>query len=72
MFTKDVGATATYRTLARGSGGGWARAYHVSQQDRAGRGDARRRDQGTSIASSAQASRPGSAQGRRRRAAPSK
>ena len=46
MFTKDAGATATYRTLARGSGGGWARAYRVvSQQDRAGQRDARRRDE---------------------------
>jgi hypothetical protein len=34
MFTQKHGATATYRTLARGLGSGWSRAYRV-QQDQA-------------------------------------
>jgi hypothetical protein len=31
MFSQDRGATASYRTIARGRGGGWARTYHVAQ-----------------------------------------
>ena len=36
MFTQDLDAAASYRTLARGSGCGWARTYQASQRDRAG------------------------------------
>ena len=32
MFTQDRGATASYRTIARGFGGGWARTYRRAQQ----------------------------------------
>jgi hypothetical protein len=35
MFTHKHGATATYRTLARGSGSRWVRAYQASQQKQA-------------------------------------
>lgn len=38
MFTQDLDSTARYRTLARGFGCGFARAYHASQRDRAGSG----------------------------------
>ena len=31
MFSQDRGATASYRTIARGHGGGWARTYRVAQ-----------------------------------------
>jgi hypothetical protein len=34
MFTQDRGATASYRTIARGFGGGWARTYRREQQQR--------------------------------------
>jgi hypothetical protein len=33
MFTADLGATKSYRTLARGSGSRWARTYRVSRHD---------------------------------------
>jgi hypothetical protein len=36
MFTQDLDSTARYRSLARGMGGGFARAYRASQRDRAG------------------------------------
>jgi hypothetical protein len=44
MFTHDRGATASYRTLARGFGCRWARTYRVLQQDDAGQRDPQRRD----------------------------
>jgi hypothetical protein len=31
MFNQDRGATRSYRTLARGRGGGWVRAYQAAQ-----------------------------------------
>ncbi len=37
MFTQDLSATKSYRTLARGSGSRWARMYRASalgQDDR--------------------------------------
>ncbi len=37
MFSKNLGATASYRTLARGSGCRWARTYRGSQQDHVAR-----------------------------------
>jgi hypothetical protein len=48
MFTQDLGATKRYRTLARGSGRGWARTYRVSQQDHAGHRNPQDRDPGRS------------------------
>jgi hypothetical protein len=36
MFIQDLDSTASYRTLARGHGSGFARAYRASQRDRAG------------------------------------
>jgi hypothetical protein len=48
MFTQDLGATASYRTLARGCGCGWARSYRVLQQDHAGHRDPQRPDLGMS------------------------
>ncbi len=36
MFIQDLDSTASYRTLARGMGGGFTRAYRASQRDRAG------------------------------------
>jgi hypothetical protein len=36
MFTQDLDSTASYRTLARGFGCGFTRAYQASQRDRAG------------------------------------
>jgi hypothetical protein len=47
MFTKDLDSTAIYRTLARGSGCGWARTYQVSQQDLVGYRNPQRRDLGS-------------------------
>lgn len=44
MFTQDLDATASYRSLARGSGCGWARAYQVSQQHHAGDRNPQHRD----------------------------
>jgi hypothetical protein len=43
MFSQDRGATASYRTIARGYGGGWARTYRVAQlrQPEAGRASVR-------------------------------
>jgi hypothetical protein len=35
MFTHQHGATATYRTLARGSGSRWVQAYRATQQQQA-------------------------------------
>ena len=35
MFSQDRGATTSYRTIARGHGGGWARAYRVAQLSQA-------------------------------------
>jgi hypothetical protein len=35
MLTQDLDSTASYRTLARGFGCGFARAYAASQRDRA-------------------------------------
>ena len=32
MFSQDRGATATYRTLARGFGRSWAQTYKAAQQ----------------------------------------
>ncbi|MBV8956373.1 MAG: hypothetical protein JO153_00865 [Solirubrobacterales bacterium] len=32
MFNKDLSPTRSYRSLARGRGAGWARAYQRSQQ----------------------------------------
>jgi hypothetical protein len=46
MFTQDLDSTAMYRTLARGSGCGWARTYQVSQQDLVGCRNPQRRDLG--------------------------
>jgi hypothetical protein len=46
MLNQDRGATASYRTLARGHGGGLARAYRVAQRDHADHRDPRRRDLG--------------------------
>jgi hypothetical protein len=48
MFTQDLSATASYRTLARGSGCGWARTYRVLQQDHAGHRNPQDRDLGRS------------------------
>lgn len=44
MFTQDRSATASYRALARGSGGRWARTYRVLQEDHAARHNPQRRD----------------------------
>jgi hypothetical protein len=33
MFSQDAGATASYRTIARGHGGGWARTYRRTQAE---------------------------------------
>jgi hypothetical protein len=44
MFTQDLDATASYRSLARGSGCGWARAYQVSQQHHTGDRNPQHRD----------------------------
>jgi hypothetical protein len=33
MFSQDPGATASYRTIARGQGGGWARTYRRAQAE---------------------------------------
>jgi hypothetical protein len=38
MFTHDLDCTASYRTVARGFGCGFTRAYQASQRDRAGTG----------------------------------
>jgi hypothetical protein len=46
MFTQDLGATSSYRTVARGFGGGWARTYQVLKQDHDGQCDHQRRDLG--------------------------
>ena len=35
MFIQDLDSTASYRTLARGVGCGFSRAYQASQRDRA-------------------------------------
>jgi hypothetical protein len=34
MFTQNRGATACYRTLARGYGRSWAQTYKAAQQQR--------------------------------------
>jgi hypothetical protein len=44
MFTHNLDASATYRTLARGCGSGWARTYRVSQQGHAARRYGERRE----------------------------
>lgn len=37
MFTDDLTSTTRYRTLARGSGCGWAKTYNVLQREHARR-----------------------------------
>ncbi len=37
MFTEDLGATKSYRTLARGSGSRWVRTYGASLRDQGDR-----------------------------------
>ena len=49
MFTQDRSATASYRTLARGSGGRWARTYRILREDHAARRTAQRRNLGESL-----------------------
>ena len=44
MFIQDLDSTASYRTLARGHGSGFARAYQASQRARAGSGATGRSD----------------------------
>ena len=46
MFIQDLDSTASYRTLARGHGSGFARAYQASQRASAGSGAAGRSDLG--------------------------
>jgi hypothetical protein len=46
MFIQDLDSTASYRTLARGYGSGFARAYRASQRDRAGACGSARSDLG--------------------------
>jgi hypothetical protein len=48
MFTQDLGATKTYRTLARGFGSRWGRTYQVLQQDHAAHHNPQRPDLGSS------------------------
>jgi hypothetical protein len=49
MFSQDRGATASYRTIARGHGGGWARTYRVARlQQPEARGASRRQGLGDS------------------------
>ena len=47
MFTHDLDSTASYRTLARGFGSGFARAYRASQRDCAASSAPGRADLGT-------------------------
>jgi hypothetical protein len=46
MFIQDLDSTASYRTLARGFGCGFSRAYQASQRAHAGAGLAGRGDLG--------------------------
>ncbi len=46
MFVHDLDSTASYRTVARGFGCGFARAYQASQRDRAGSSALGRGDRG--------------------------
>jgi hypothetical protein len=47
MFARQHGATATYRTLARGFGSGWVRTYQASQHGRPAHRDPRQQAHGT-------------------------
>ena len=38
MLIQDLDSTTSYRTVARGFGSGFGRAYQASQRDRAGSG----------------------------------
>jgi hypothetical protein len=48
MFTQDLGATKSYRTLCRGFGSRWGRTYQALQQDHAAHHNPRGRDLGSS------------------------